>query len=166
MSAAIVWSVGTALAQPAYEAPWPGQSQLDRQLEDWRERRHYRPQPRRPVVVVVRRERAHDHDHDRGPRVAAWVRHREQAELLRCRSIVTAVGDQALTDEGAKTEANKAWAASARWSYGEKVISIQFAENITYQCGRSSIGSVAGQTFHRCEVKARPCEPPVISGEK
>jgi hypothetical protein len=160
-------SGGFASAQPAAENwPEPAHRQWERMtygaVRDAR-REYIHPHaahPRRQVVIVHR-----EREREREPRVASWV-HRAPVDLLRCRSIVNAVGDQALTDEGAKTEANKAWAQTARWSFGEKVISIQYAEDITYQCGRSSIGATLGQTFHRCEIRARPCEPPVTSGEK
>jgi hypothetical protein len=32
-------------------------------------------------------------------------------------------------------------------------------EGSAKRCSRSSIGSVLGETLHRCEVEARPCRP-------
>lgn len=75
----------------------------------------------------------------------------------RCAAPLTREGDQYATVEGAKSEANKAWMQAARWNLGEKYMDISHAEGVNYSCGRSSIGTVVGQSFHRCEVTARPC---------
>lgn len=81
----------------------------------------------------------------------------------RCASSLTREGDQFATVAGAKDEANKAWMQAVRWKLGEQFMDIAHADNVTYSCGRSSIGSVAGNTFHRCEVTATPCRPPKVS---
>lgn len=81
----------------------------------------------------------------------------------RCKTIRRVVGQQALTMDGAKKEANDAWAGAIRFHHGEKYLDLSNARQITYTCSRSSIkeGSVTtlGQTFTRCEVEAIPCRP-------
>lgn len=72
---------------------------------------------------------------------------------------VKGIGEQWATIDGAKSEAEKAWTQSVRWMLGEKAMDSKNAVETTYTCGRSSIGSIAGQTMHRCEMMARPCEP-------
>lgn len=84
------------------------------------------------------------------------------AATSRCMAPLTREGDQYATQTGAKAEADKAWMQAARWLYGESHMDLHYAESIAYACGRSSVGSVAGQTFMRCEVTARPCRAPKI----
>lgn len=76
----------------------------------------------------------------------------------RCASPLTREGDQYATVTGAKAEADKAWMQAARWMHGEIYMDLHYAEGVTYACGRSSVGSVAGQVFYRCEITARPCK--------
>ena len=76
-----------------------------------------------------------------------------------CKGFLTAVGDQYVTEQGAKAEADKQFSATVRWTHGERYLDRSNAEDVTYECGRSSIGSVAGQIFHRCRIRARPCRP-------
>lgn len=103
-----------------------------------------------------------DDDH---PSLRRYVRHaRHTRKVWRhhrhydgCQSSLSVVGDQYATKDGAKQEADKAWMQTARWKYGERFMDRQNADNIDYECGRSSVGSVAGQVFYRCSLKARPC---------
>lgn len=80
-----------------------------------------------------------------------------EADGGRCKSAVAVVGDQYASEAGAKDEARKAWMQSSRWAYGERYMPIDNAEGITFECGRSSVGSVVGQVFYRCRLTARPC---------
>jgi hypothetical protein len=89
----------------------------------------------------------------------------------RCRDVRRAVGQQHLTLEGAKREANDAWAGMIRFHLGEKFIDLNNARHISYTCSRSSIkaeGAVTtlGQTFTRCEIEAQPCRPRRESSEE
>jgi hypothetical protein len=89
----------------------------------------------------------------------------------RCREVRRAVGQQHLTMEGAKREANDAWAGMIRFHLGEKFLDLNNARRISYSCSRSSIkaeGSVTtlGQTFTRCEIEAQPCRPRRESSEE
>jgi hypothetical protein len=81
-----------------------------------------------------------------------------------CKPVRRIVGQQHLTLDGAKKEANDAWAGAVRFHHGEKYLDLANARRVTYTCSRSSIkeGSVTtlGQTFTRCEVEATPCHPP------
>ena len=75
---------------------------------------------------------------------------------------MTREGDQYATVNGAKEEADKAWMQAARWKLGEIYMDISHAESVGYSCGRSSVGSVAGNVFYRCEVTAKPCRAPRV----
>ena len=76
-----------------------------------------------------------------------------------------AVGDQHLTVDGAKKQANEAWAANVRFHLGEKFIDLANARHAVYTCSRSSIKEAGtavttlGQQFNRCELEAVPCSP-------
>ena len=83
-----------------------------------------------------------------------------------CVAPVAEVGDQHISEDGAKREADKSWAQTVRFRFGERMMDLTHARNVHYACGRSSIGSIIGQTFHRCEVYARPCQAPRIRVEK
>jgi Ni/Co efflux regulator RcnB len=85
--------------------------------------------------------------------------HRPHHEGRHCQPTIAVVGDQYATEEGAKQESDKAWMQTARWQFGERYMSRENADDATYECGRSSVGSVAGQVFFRCRLKARPCKP-------
>jgi phosphoribosyl-AMP cyclohydrolase len=74
-----------------------------------------------------------------------------------CRPVMTVVGEQHVSVEGAKDEARKSFSQTARWRHGERVMDVQHARDVRYECSRSSVGSVVGQVFHRCELTARPC---------
>lgn len=91
-----------------------------------------------------------NHDHDEG----------------RCKGFLAAVGDQYASEAGAQEESNKAWMQTARWQHGERYMSRDNAADASYECGRSSVGSVVGQVFYRCRLKARPCRPTETGGSK
>lgn len=76
-----------------------------------------------------------------------------------CKAPLAVVGDQYATVDGAKQEADKSWMQTARWQHGERFMDRDNADEASYECGRSSVGSVAGQTFTRCRLIARPCRP-------
>ena len=84
----------------------------------------------------------------------------------RCRAFVAVVGDQFASESGAKEEARKAWMQTARWQWGERYMPIDNAEGVTFECGRSSVGSVAGQVFYRCRISARPCRAESQRGDR
>lgn len=106
--------------------------------------RHVRPIP---LTLRHRVEQRRDRsDHDRDP-----------VQAPHCERKIAIVGDQYASEAGAKAEAEKAWMQSVRFYFGERYMDIAFADEIAYACARSSVGSVVGQTFHRCEVSAKPC---------
>jgi hypothetical protein len=74
-----------------------------------------------------------------------------------CQAAFRTVGDQAVTLAGAKEAAEKAFQQQARFTWGERFADVSNARDVTFECVRSSIGSVAGQVFQRCEIRARPC---------
>jgi hypothetical protein len=90
------------------------------------------------------------HDHDEG----------------QCKAFLARVGDQYASESGAQQEADKAWMQEARWAHGERYMSRENARNVTYECGRSSVGSVVGQVFYRCRLRARPCSPEATRGDR
>ncbi len=82
-----------------------------------------------------------------------------------CRDVRRAVGEQHITTEGAKKQANESWAAHVRFHHGEKFIDLANAKHAVYTCSRSSIKEAGtsvttlGQQFNRCELEAVPCSP-------
>lgn len=104
---------------------------------------------------------------DYGPRVYSYERRWDDDEDRRsgrlCRDTRRAVGDQHLTQDGAKKAANDAWAAAVRFHLGEKYMSLDNARHLVYTCSRSSIkeggATTLGQTLTRCELQAQPCAP-------
>lgn len=84
----------------------------------------------------------------------------------RCKSRLAIVGDQYASEKGAREEADKAWMQTARWQHGERYMARDHARDAAYECGRSSVGSVAGQVFYRCRLVARPCRAPSRGDER
>lgn len=119
----------------------------------------------------------------RKPQVKGWVRHAPPARTIikrdvvskperitdpdanHCKPPLVAVGDQALSEETARTAAEKHWMANVRWRDGEKHMDIKHARIIHIECSRSSVpptNGIVGQVLpneHRCEIIARPCRP-------
>jgi hypothetical protein len=75
-----------------------------------------------------------------------------------CRGPVRGLGTQWIGEEGALDAAKKDWAERVRYDLGESYLDLSHAEGFEKRCGRTSIGSVAGQVFYRCEIIARPCK--------
>ena len=83
----------------------------------------------------------------------------------KCRPNLAVVGDQYASESGAQAEADKAWKQTARWQWGERYMAREHADDATYECGRSSVGSVVGQVFYRCRLTAKPCRPDASPGK-
>ncbi len=77
----------------------------------------------------------------------------------RCLDTVRVVGSQDIRETAAEESARKAWAELVRYQSGEAFMDMLHAKDYRRRCGRSSIGEVAGTTFIRCEVQAKPCRP-------
>jgi hypothetical protein len=92
-------------------------------------------------------------------------RERRETDGGRCKAAVAVVGDQYASESGAKQEADKNWMGAVRWLHGERFLDRANARDVTYECGRSSVGSVVGQVFHRCRITARPCSPERQGGQ-
>lgn len=145
------------MASPAFAQDWQqnffGHSSTYRNPDEHRHHRHHAP---RPIVIY------------RKPEVRSWV-HVEEPNEHRghdCRSILTVVGDQALSTDGAKKEAIKAWRQQVRFAHGERYTEPNYARGTTFACVKSSIGSVAGVTEERCEIRAAPCTTPRMEVER
>lgn len=82
-----------------------------------------------------------------------------------CRHPVRVVGDQYTSEDGAQKEADKAWSQTVRWQLGERWMDRSNAKGASYECGRSSVGSIVGQVFYRCRLNASPCRPVAKEGE-
>lgn len=93
-------------------------------------------------------------------------RERDEAAHGRCKSPVAVVGDQFVTEAGARDESWKAWSQTVRFMAGERYMSKDNADDVVFECGRSSVGSVAGQVFYRCRISARPCRPEAQRGDR
>jgi hypothetical protein len=76
-----------------------------------------------------------------------------------CYPTVQVVGSQWKDEDGAEESARKGWMEAVRWRHGEWAMDIGNARDYAKRCSRSSVGSVLGETLHRCEVAARPCRP-------
>jgi hypothetical protein len=81
-----------------------------------------------------------------------------------CRGPVRGVGTQWVTEEGALDAAIKDWRERTRYDHGEIFVDMTNALDVRKRCGRTSIGEVAGQAFHRCEIIARPCKAEFTDG--
>jgi hypothetical protein len=75
-----------------------------------------------------------------------------------CAGKVRGLGTQYIGEEGALDAAKKDWMERTRYDLGESYLDLSHAEDFEARCGRTSIGSVAGQVFYRCEIVARPCK--------
>jgi len=116
----------------------------------------------------------------RKPQVRAWVKHAPPKVIIKrdvvtrpeklddethCKPAIKSVGDQALSEETARTAAEKHWMATARWSVGERYMDYKNAKVLHSECSRSSVpptNGIVGQVLpseHRCEIIARPCRP-------
>jgi hypothetical protein len=93
-------------------------------------------------------------------------RERREADSGRCKAAVAVVGDQYATVGGAQDEAWKAWSQTIRFMAGERFMSKDNADDVTFECGRSSVGSIVGQVFYRCRISARPCRPQPQNGDR
>ncbi len=115
------------------------------------------------VWAANKAERVH-HVH-RKPAVKAWRSPPKPSVYTpgplnaapQCQPAFRTVGDQAITLAGAREAAEKAFQQQARFTWGERYADVSNARDVTFECVRSSIGSVAGQVFLRCEMRARPC---------
>lgn len=93
------------------------------------------------------------------------VKHDRAEESYHCKPPLKAVGDQALSEDTARTAAEKHWMANARWEFGERFMDFKNAKVDRVECSRSSVpptNGVVGQVLpneHRCEIIARPCRP-------
>ena len=112
----------------------------------------------------ARREREREDWEYRNVRRATIYRESERDDS-KCRPAVSVVGDQYASESGARSEADKSWMGTVRWIYGERYLDRENARDASYECGRSSVGSVVGQVFYRCRITARPCSPEKQGGK-
>lgn len=120
------------------------------------------------------------------PQVKAWVKHApakvivkrdvvskpEKIEHARCKPYVKATGDFAKSEGAAKLESQKSWKGSVQQEYGNIYMALEHAEDITYQCGPSSVPRYGGTVeatvskflpieSYTCTIRAQPCAVPV-----
>jgi hypothetical protein len=151
---ALLVPVGPAQAQDAADSLWA--NKVIRK-QHWRERRarlerqRYLERRRYDARVYGYVRRDDDDDRDRGDR---------------CRDMRRVVGDQGLSASLAQGQADKSWAADVRFHLGERYMDIANAEDIKYECSRSSVGETLGQTFHRCQISAKPCKARKVEAKK
>jgi hypothetical protein len=81
----------------------------------------------------------------------------EEPERI-CAGKVRGLGTQWIGEAGALEAAKKDWMERTRYDLGEAYIDLSNAEDFVRRCGRTSIGEVAGNVMHRCEIIARPCK--------
>jgi hypothetical protein len=147
---ALLVPVGPAQAQDAGDSLWA--SKIIRK-QNWQERRA------RQRYLERRRYYA---------RVYGYVRHEDddRDNRDRCRDTRRVVGDQGLSVALAQGQADKSWAADVRFHLGERYMDVTNAEDIRYECSRSSVGETLGQTFHRCQISAKPCKARKVEAKK
>ena len=75
-----------------------------------------------------------------------------------CAGKVRGLGTQWVGEAGALEAAKKDWMERVRYDLGESYLDLSNAEDFVRRCGRTSIGEVAGNVMHRCEIIARPCK--------
>lgn len=103
-----------------------------------------------------RRNRPHRHVKRPEPRTVIVYRDKPVYVDPRCKPPFESVGDQAVTETGAREAAEKAWQQAMRFEAGELWADPAHAQDKQWQCVKSSIG--AG-IFHRCRLRAQPCRP-------
>jgi hypothetical protein len=99
-------------------------------------------------------------------RVYGYTRREDEDRGDRCRDTRRVVGDQGLSVALAQGQADKSWAADVRFHLGERYMDIANADDIKYECSRSSVGETLGQTFHRCQISAKPCKSPKVDAKR
>lgn len=101
------------------------------------------------------------------PEVRAW-RYEEERPRHDCRPIVSVVGSEHLSEETAKTAAQRSWMNQVRFLHGERYMALDKAHRLKSVCTRSSTGdsltaklldkiSDDAGVLHRCQIEAAPC---------
>jgi hypothetical protein len=124
---------------------WTGQTVLRYRYVQKRYPNHTYVLPETRVYSYVRRDDDDRHDGRYGRSI--------------CKDRLKIVGDQHVSVDGAKGQADKAWSQTVRFYHGERFMDVANASGAAYTCSRSSVGETLGQTFNRCELEARPCAP-------
>jgi len=123
-------------------------------------RRVYRPAYRAPSRVYSYERRIYDD--------------RIHESTARCRESVKATGEERYGTDRAKDAALASWMEAVRREPGARYMDPKNAQNLTYECGRSSTGNRAsekasdtvGRFLEQCEVQARPCRADRDGGER
>lgn len=85
----------------------------------------------------------------------------ERGEDGKCYRPLTVVGSQWIGEAGAYESSVKAMKELIRWQIGEVAMDPGNWKDVKRRCSMSSVGEVAGQVFHRCEITATPCRPAI-----
>lgn len=152
----IAMSAMTGCASAQSWSWWQAEAHGDTIARQARQQRRVLRQQER--AAELRRER-------REIRRARIIRTAPIISADKCRPDLAVVGDQYASESGAQGEADKAWMQTARWQWGERYMARENAVDATYECGRSSVGSVVGQVFYRCRLTAKPCRPDASPGK-
>ena len=102
----------------------------------------------------------------REPEVRAWQHHEETRND--CRPVISVVGTEHLSEENAKTAAQRAWMDQVRFLHGERFMNLDKSHKLKLACTRSSTGDSAtaklmekisegSRLLTRCQIEARPC---------
>ncbi len=102
------------------------------------------------------------------PKAEPVVRHVEP----RCRNAIAAIGDSAKSEAAARLESQKAWKGVVQFELGNKFLDLNHAQDVTYQCGPSSVPKFGGLVESAvgkflpiesitCRISAHPCAAPV-----
>lgn len=130
-------------------------------------RQKLKRQARARAAARARAEHKRKHKHRAAKREATRVYgyHREdrRTDSVSCKDTVRVVGDARPNEAAARDDAEAAWMRETRWKYGALYISLPNARDYAIRCSRDSITEIVGQTMQRCELMARPCNPPFQS---
>jgi len=146
------------------QSRWQAEAHQDTVAAQARQQRRVLRQQERAAELRQERREAR-WQQERTIRRARIIRTAPVVEADKCRPLLAVVGDQYASESGAQGEADKAWMQTARWQWGERYMAREHALDASYECGRSSVGSVVGQVFYRCRLMARPCRPEASPGK-
>lgn len=82
----------------------------------------------------------------------------------KCFEPIAVTGSQWIGEEGAYESAVKAAKELIRWQIGEMAMDPANWKDVKRRCSMSSVGEIAGQVFHRCELVVTPCRPGFSNG--
>lgn len=167
-------AVAPAAAQPGDwpEAAWKKKSTPSQAARNAKRRAYKKRQAR--TRHQHRRARTHNARFDTSRIRTGSLPRGSVDQPQKCMPVVSVVGDQSTTINGAKAQAEKSWQQQVRFRNGELYADPRYAQTITYRCVDSSIRNIANRAtealginsqFKRCSMYAVPCRAPMLSDD-